>query len=109
MNWIKWIRRTFGLRGSWRWACKQMERGYIVRRATDTGAAKYRLDLEGQRRIQWAYTRTPEAAKQEWNTAYVFLSYFESLAWEVWPAEVPEAKARGEDPTAVQTIRQATQ
>jgi len=79
---IKWIIRVFGLRGSWRWACKQMDNGYIVYRTTDTGAAKYKLDSENQRRIQWAFTRSPDDAS--WKNANIFLSDFECTDWEIW-------------------------
>ena len=71
----------FGLRGSWKWACKQMDKGLIVRRASDTGAAHYKLDSENQRRIVWAFTRKPHAC-DKWENANIFLSDFEYTQWE---------------------------
>ena len=70
-----------GLKGSWRWACRQMKQGKIVRRKTDTGSAHYKLDSEGQLRIVWAFTRNPKTEKQ-WDSANLFLSDFSCVAWE---------------------------
>ena len=79
---IKWFIRFFGLKGSWRWACRQLDKGYIVYRTTDTGAAKYKLDNEGQRRIQWVFAHNSDNA--EWKNANIFLADFECTDWAVW-------------------------
>lgn len=76
----KWIIKTFGLRGSWRWACKQMERGKLVRPNHATGAVKYKLDCENQRRILWTFRRNPQTEK-DWESANIFLSDFEATDW----------------------------
>jgi hypothetical protein len=57
-----------------------MDKGKIIRRCTDTGAAHYKLDSEKQRRIQWAFTHDPHDCK-EWDNAKIFLSDFECTAW----------------------------
>lgn len=78
------IIRFLGLNGSWKWACKQMDNGVIVRRSTDSGAAHYRLDCESQRRIVWCYTRNPHnEGSKEWGNAYIFLKDFECTDWVV--------------------------
>ena len=71
---LKWLVKFLGLRGSWSWACKEMDRGRIVCRTTDTGAARYRLDGEGQRRIEWSFGGG-------WESAYIFLDDFECTDW----------------------------
>jgi hypothetical protein len=76
----QFVIRTIGLRGSWKWACKQMDKGKIVRRFTDTGAAHYKLDNENQRRIQWAFTRDPHNEKK-WDNANIFLDDFKRTDW----------------------------
>lgn len=75
--------RLFGLRGSWSWACRQMRNGDIVYRTTDSGAAKYKLDPEGQERITWCFRRTgitPDC----WISANIFLKDFKCTAWAIW-------------------------
>ena len=80
---IKWIIRFFGLKGSWSWACRQMDKGFIVYRTTDTGSAKYRLDCEGQRRIEWAFTYDVTNTTV-WEDAKIFLSDFECTEWDTF-------------------------
>ena len=76
--------RFFGLPGSWKWACRQLDKGLIVRRSTDSGEAKYKLDRENQRRIQWSFRRLPDDT--QWEDANIFLSDFECTDWVVWDA-----------------------
>lgn len=81
---IKFLKRLMALKGSWEWAVKKMDAGYIVRRSTDTGAAHYKLDHEGQRRIVWCFSRSPENLLcKQWQSANIFLSDFECVDWEV--------------------------
>ena len=77
---MKWITRTFGLKGSWRWACKQMRQGKWVRPASATGTLKYKLDDEGQGRILWTFVRDPRTNKN-WTNACLFLSDIEATDW----------------------------
>jgi len=87
----KWFIRFFGLKGSWRWACRQMDKGHMVYRASDycgePGNArepvKYRLDGENQRRIQWMFLLRL-SNDYEWENANIFLSDFECTDWAVW-------------------------
>lgn len=77
------LRRILGLKGSWTWACRQMRKGLIVRRASDTGECKYRFDLEGQRRIEWAFKKYPNA-REDWSNAYMFMSTFVNTTYQIW-------------------------
>ena len=83
---LKRIKRFLGLRGSWKWACKMMDRGHTVFRTTDTGSAVYKLDSEGQRRIVWTYSVESDGGgytRFEWKNANIFLSDFECVDWSV--------------------------
>ena len=73
--------RLLGLRGSWTWACRQMDRGAIVRPRSATGSVRYKLDSEEQRRLLWTFNRYP--ARYDWEDAKFFLSRQESTDWEV--------------------------
>ena len=44
-----WIIRTFGLRGSWSWAKKQMLNGAIIKRKATTGTYKIAIDDDKNR------------------------------------------------------------
>lgn len=46
-----WVIRTFGLRGSWSWAKKQMLNGAIIKRKAtiDLGYQRYPLPLSNKR------------------------------------------------------------
>ena len=80
MKMLKWIVRFFGLKGSWKWACRQMDKGRIVFRISDTGCAKYKLDPERQRRIIWTHQFEPS----DWHNAYIFLGDFEATDWVIY-------------------------
>lgn len=77
-----WIVRTFGLRGSWTWACRQMDKGCCVRPACATGSVKYKIDHEHQRRIVWSFEHNPKSWS-DWETANIFLGDFDSIDWIV--------------------------
>ena len=79
---MNWFKKTFGLKGSWKWACKQMTNGKVVYLTNTTGAAKYRVDPENQGRLQWAFTH--DLSKAEWKNAYFFLKYMEHTTWGVY-------------------------
>lgn len=78
---VQAIVRFFGFRGSWKWACRQMKRGSVVRPRSATGTVKYRLDDEGQQRLQWTFDR--DAAMAKWENANFFLRDQESTDWEI--------------------------
>jgi len=90
---ISWIIRTFNLHGSWVWACKQMDKGEIIYRTTDTGTAKYKLDNEGQRRIVWCYVKRL-SEQSTWKSANVFLDDMECTSWDVWVPQYVVRKVR---------------
>jgi hypothetical protein len=67
---IKWFIRTFGLKGSWLWAVKQMKNGHMVRPASATGIVKYRFSRDGQNRLEWNFSVTPHFT--DWENAFLF-------------------------------------
>ena len=79
---MKWLISFLGLKGSWKWACREMSKGRIVRRSTNTGKAHYRLDRENQRRIQWVFC-AGSTLENEWENANIFLSDFECIDWVI--------------------------
>lgn len=44
-----WVIKTFGLRGSWSWAKKQMLNGAIIKRKATTGTYKIAIDNDKNR------------------------------------------------------------
>lgn len=68
----------FGLKGSWRWACKHMLAGGMVRPKGITGAVAYRADSEGQGRILWAFSRAVNE-KTKWENANIFIKDFSQI------------------------------
>jgi len=74
------IKRFLGLKGTWEWACEQMKKGEMVRRISSTGSVHLRLDKEAQGRIQWSF----EYNDTEWQSANVFLHYFEATDWTTY-------------------------
>ncbi len=76
------IIRFLGLKGSWKWACKQMEKGLIVRPKHASGSVKYKLDHENQRRIVWSFKDVPEK-NSDWESANIFLKDFEWVDWVI--------------------------
>lgn len=44
-----WVIRTFGLRGSWSWAKKQMLNGAIIKRKATIGTYKIAIDNDKNR------------------------------------------------------------
>lgn len=93
-----WIIRTFGLKGSWKWAKKQMMQGKMVRCKHWSGALKYRLspemvsDVYGQNPkpstlLQANFTRENkqlENGKPLWETSNHHLSYEDFTDYEVF-------------------------
>ena len=75
------IIRFFGLKGSWKWACRQMDKGHIIKQKSATGSVKYKLDHESQRRIVWSFYPPKD---NRWENANIFLSDFEATDWVLW-------------------------
>jgi len=75
------LKQFLGLKGSWKWACRQMDAGHIVKPKNITGSVKFKLDDEGQRRIVYTFTKVIKDSTK-WETANIFLSHFE-IDWEL--------------------------
>ena len=94
----KWIIINLGLKGSWKWAKKQMMKGEIVRCKHWSGALKYRvspeieLDVYGKNPkpstlLQCNYTRTRKPLKNGqplWETSNHHLCYEDFTDYEVF-------------------------
>jgi len=80
------IIRFFGLKGSWKWACRKMKEGYIIRPGLATGSVKYKIDDEDQGRIQWSFDRAVSYGVKDfkWENANIFLKDFEKIDWEIF-------------------------
>lgn len=78
----KWLIRNLGMKGSWKWACKQMKCGLAVRPSTATGTVRYMLDCELQQRICWAFVEEVNE-DTKWESAKLFLKDFDSTEWVV--------------------------
>jgi len=82
-----WIIRIFGLKGSWKWAKKQMINGKIVRCKHWSGALKLRVDSKENKLLQANYTRTPEPIHKGdklWETSNWHISYEDFTDYEVF-------------------------
>ena len=82
---IRFIKKFLGLSGSWGWAVRQLKKGEIVRTKSSTGVVRLKLDDEQQGRILWSFpSRTdPFGKRAEWVEAYIFVSDFDAVDWEV--------------------------
>lgn len=74
--------KFLGLPGSWRWACRQLNKGKSIRPKFASGAVIYSLSTDRQRRIIWAFSRKKSYQITEWENANIFLSDFED-EWEL--------------------------
>ena len=83
-----WVIRLFGLKGSWKWACRRMREGHKVKMKSAV-AVHNRLDLENQGRIQWSFNG------RDWEDAKVFLGDLEATDWEVFSAGQSVNKSTG--------------
>lgn len=93
-----WIIRTFGLKGSWKWAKKQMIKGEMVRCKHWDGALKYRISRElttdtlggnptESTLLQANFTRENKPLSNGqtlWDTSNHFLSYEDFTDYEVF-------------------------
>lgn len=78
----KWVIRTLGLKGSWKWAKKQMLRGEIVRCKHWSGALRLKIDSPENTLLQASYWGTELNSQdreggvhKEWETSNHHLSY----------------------------------
>ena len=72
----------FGLKGSWKWAVKEMNKGKLLVRTSVTGAVKYRLSTDGQNRLEWDFHRKESEVK--WENANFFISDMEATDWVIY-------------------------
>lgn len=78
--------RILGLKGSWRWAKKQMLKGKVVRCKHWSGALKLRIDSTENTLLQNSFIREnkpPENGQKIWNTSNHFLKYEDFTDYEV--------------------------
>jgi len=78
--------RTFGLKGSWKWAKKQMLKGEMVRCKHWAGALKYRINHESTL-LQANFTRANkqlENGQPLWETSNHHLSYEDFTDYEIF-------------------------
>ena len=100
-----WIIKNFGLKGSWKWAKKQMANGKIVRCKHWSGALKHRTspeickDLNGNEYkstlLQSNYTRTNKQLENNqpiWETSNHHLSYEEFTDYEIFEWQLKTIK-----------------
>lgn len=81
---LRYLKMCFGLKGSFRWACKQMQKGHIVTFKNITGAVKYRFDIPSNGRIVFAFTHDPHNLNiRFWASANIFMSDVYSMDWVV--------------------------
>ena len=84
---MKIIIRFFGLKGSWKWAKKQMMKGKIVRCKHWTGTLKLRIDSPENSLLQSNFTSKPEPIHKGdrlWETSNHFLRYEDFTDYEVF-------------------------
>jgi len=93
-----WIIRTLGLKGSWKWAKKQMIKGRMVRCKHWSGALKYRVspemecDAYGQNPspstlLQANYERRERQTEKKqplWETSNHHLAYEDYTDYEIF-------------------------
>lgn len=71
---LTWITITFGLRGSWKWAKRQMMKGHIVRCKHWSGTLKLKIDSKENTLLLQTHTKY-NSAFSKWETSNHFLSY----------------------------------
>lgn len=80
-----WIIRILRMRGSWTWACQQMQAGHIVYKTSDPCRTKYRLDTEVIGRILWAYEMSMDSpADRKWKCSNIYDGDYKCTAWAIW-------------------------
>ena len=78
---IKWIIKTFGLKGSWKWAKRQMKKGCVVKSKSWSGALLFKIDDSENQLLLRSFSRTLENA--EWETSNFHFSNEEFTDYEV--------------------------
>jgi hypothetical protein len=78
---------TFGFKGSWKWAKKQMMDGKIVRCKHWSGALKLKIESKDNSLLLSNFTRTPKPLHKEdklWNTSKWHISYEDYTDYEIF-------------------------
>jgi hypothetical protein len=81
------IIRMFGLKGSWKWAKKQMLQGKIVRCKHWSGSLKLKIESKDNPLLQANFTRTPKTIHESdklWETSNWHISYEDYTDYEVF-------------------------
>ena len=76
------IIRFLGLKGSWKWAIREMKKGKLVTKNSVTGAVKYRLSTDKQNRLQWDFHRSE--SEVQWENANFFVSNMMATDWVIY-------------------------
>ena len=87
----KWIIRTFGLKGSWKWAKKQMMNGKVVRCKHWSGALKLRIESPANPLLLSIYTRKPKLLLKNnrlWEVHHHHISYEDFTDYEIFECEL---------------------
>jgi hypothetical protein len=63
---ITFLKIFLGLKGTWFWACRQMQEGKTVRRLRDSGVVKFTYD-SGRRRIKAMVEWETSVEPKEWG------------------------------------------
>lgn len=85
-----WFIKTFGLKGSWSWAKKQMMKGDIVRCNHWDGALRLRIDNPENTLLlssfwgkELASQDRKDSPHKEWETSNHFISYEDFTDYEI--------------------------
>lgn len=84
-----WVIRTFGLRGSWSWAKKQMLNGAIIKRKATIGTYKIAIDNDKNKLLVATWDHLDQSP--------VWERCPHSLLWEDFVARVSLAQVRVKD------------
>jgi hypothetical protein len=80
-NMKKWFVINLGLKGSWKWAKKQMLNGHIVRCKHWSGSLKLCIDDNENTRLLCTFDKDYDQLK--WESSTHFLSYEEYIDYEI--------------------------
>jgi hypothetical protein len=88
---INWFIKTFGLKGSWKWAKRKMMQGKIVRCKHWSGALRLKIDNSDNTLLQSSFWGKELASqdnvngkhKEEWETSNHHLSYEDFTDYEI--------------------------
>lgn len=83
-----WLVRTLGLKGSFQWAIRQMGKGKIVTRKSNS-TLRYQLDTDNSRRILSTFPQhvpgTVGCLNYNWQSAIFEFGYTQATDWCLVP------------------------